>query len=784
MNSINKTGFLLIVLTLTTFVNAQITVIGKIVDNTNEPIVFANVVLLDKENNNVIVGTITNKEGFFKIETNKKEEFNLQISYVGFDDFVKRIKSTIDLGKIVLISNNKLDEVVITARKTIIEKKEDKIIFNVQNTALNKGNDGIEVLQKAPIIWVNSADQILIRQEPVTILVNGRKLNITGADLSNYIKNLNATNIKKIEIQTTASANIDGDATGGIVNIILNKKLLGLKANIKTYYTHYEKELFDLHNGISLNYGSEKWNTYLIYNNTKNKGFGKFSSEFITKENQQSQLSVGDFNSKKDKHNYKLGFVTELSKKQDFGLEFYGTNNNNSFNKNNDILIAKNTPIVKGISSSKEQSDKYIYNTVLNYNYKIDTLGGNLKITAEYLKHNFNSIADINSTYELGDFDDNTEKNTTNSKTNMYVIQTDLYKVLFKKIKTDIGIKNTLTKRDNNALSETLTGDTYIPNDRTSEFDYKENILAGYISVGYNLNETNYFKMGLRIENTNFTSIDKLNGDKNTRNYNSWFPSLYYSKDLSNKNSISLSYSRRLRRPSFNTLNNRINKTNDFSYDIGNPNLNPEFIDKYNINFSKKHQSFSLYLNNTTGAISGVWKIEDGIAIHQNQNYGTRKQYGFEYSVLGSIIKWWEVKGVGELFHKNFKNPEYNLNKTAVFFNLRNSFKINKTTSLDVSGHYISPFLSANYISAESYIANLVLKKTFLDNKLSLRFYVDDIFNSQRDKSVGDYLDFYHNFHQKRNTRSFTIWLRYNFSTKNRTSDKKNQSKNDTKNRL
>lgn len=784
MKKTKKIALLICLLTFTSFINAQITITGTVVDIDNKPIEFANVILLNKDKTEIILGTITDEKGYFKIETDIKIEKNLQISYVGFTDFFKIISNSVGLDKIILKSNKKLDEVVITARKKIIERKDDKIIFNVQNSPLNKGNNGLEVLQSVPIIWVNNTDQVLIRKELVTILVNGRKLNLSGTDLSNYIKNLNSENIKKVEIQTYASANIDGNVTGGIVNIILKKKSLGLNANIKSYYSHYGKELFDLYNGISLNYGSEKWNAYLLYNFTKNKGNGLFNSEFIIKDNQQSQLTTGDFISQKDTHNYKLGFVSELTKNQEFGLEFYGINNNNTFNSSNGILITENTPIARGYNSLKEDSKKYIYNTILNYEYKMDTLNGNLKITADYLKHNFNNIANNISVYEFGSFIDNTEKNTSNSNTDVFSLQTDLYKLFFRKFKTDIGAKYITTKRYNSLVSETLTNNEYITNDRTGVFDYKENIFSGYISVGYNLDKNNYFKIGLRVENTNFLSIDKSNGDKNTRNYNSWFPSLYYSGKFYNNNSISLSYSRRLRRPSFSTLNNRVNKINDFRFDTGNPNLNPEFIDKYEIHINKKKQSFSIYLNNTKDAINGIWRIENDIAIHQNQNYGTNKQYGFEYSILNNITKWWEIKGIGELFHKNFKNYDFNLNKTTTFFNVRNNFKIDKTTSFTISGNYMSSFLSANYINAENYSANLVLKKSFLNNKLNIRLYVDDIFNSQRNKSRAEFIGSNFSFYQKRNTRSFTIWLRYSFLSKNKTSNKRNQTRNETKNRL
>jgi len=775
---------LLYLLTFTSFVNAQIIVTGIVKDNTNEPIEFANVVLLDKKSNDIISGTISDEEGNFLIETNKKDNLTLSISYVGFTDFFKNINTSINIGTITLNSNNELDEVVITSRKKVIEKRDDKIIFNVQNSPLNKGNDGIEVLQNAPNIWVNDADEILIRQEPVIVLINGRKLNLTGSALSNYIKNLDSENIQKIEIQTNSSVNTDANATGGVVNIILKKKPLGFKTNFKSYYTHFDENLFTSYNGISLDYGSKKWNTYLLYNFTKGKGSGVFNSEFITKQNPQSQLSKGNFNSNKNTHNYKIGVISELSKNQNLGLEFYGTHNKNIFDSNNELFIAGELPIAKANNTLNEHVDKYIYNTTIHYSCKIDTLNGYLNLTADYLKHNFNNISNSNSVYEFGAFIDDTEKNTSNSNTNVYSAQADLYKLFLNKFKTDIGVKYIETKRYNSHLSETLTGSSYIPNDRTSEFDYKENILAGYISVGYDYNEKNYIKLGVRLENTGFTGLDILTADTNTHNYNSWFPSFYYSRKLANNNSLSLNYSRKLRRPSFNLLNNRINKTNDFSYDIGNPNLTPEFIDKYEVSLNNKKHSASIYFNNTTDAINGVWRIEDNIAIHQNQNYGTRKRYGFEYSVLGKFAKWWEVKGIGELFHKNFINANYNLNKTTVFVNMQNNLSINKTTSFSLSGSYMSPFLSANYTGAESYNVNLVLKKSFLDNKLNLRFYIDDIFNSQKNQNKGEFIDFNHNFYQKRDTRSFTIWLRYDFSTKSKVQDNRNNSKNNTRNRL
>ncbi len=522
----------------------------------------------------------------------------------------------------------------------------------------------------------------------------------------------------------------------------------------------------------------------MSYNYKKNKGDGYFNSDFIIKSNQQSQSTKGDYNSKNGYHNYRLGFAAELSKKQDFGLELYGNNNKTTFKKNNNIFITNDIPILQGDNFLNEKSEKYLYNVILNYTYKIDTINSKLKITADYIKHNYDNVADNNSFYDYGNVN-NTERNTTNSETDLYSVQADLFKNFRNKIKTELGLKYGLTNRHNSLLSETLTSGKYVSNDRTSKLDYNERIIASYVSIGYNLNQKNYIKIGLRVENTDFLSNDKLRNDKNARNYFSWFPSAYYSNKLSKNSAISIGYSRRLQRPSFNILNNRVNKINDFSFDIGNPNLKPEFIDKYDISYNLKNHFFSIYFNNTTDAIIGIWRIEDSISIHQNQNYGTNRQFGFQYSSANiNLTKWWIFRGNLHLYHRQFSNPNFNLEKTTFFFFLRNNFIINKTTSIEIYGNYMSPFLSANYIWAENISTNLIIKKSFFDNKLNIRLYIDDIFNTQRNKCKAEFIDSYFNLYDKSNTQSFTVWISYRFGTKKQIRNEKNQSSNDTKNRL
>ena len=255
------------------------------------------------QNDSLLTADLTDAKGAFYFDL-LPANYTLLALHFGTPVFKKNVllDQPLHLGTLPIDQNIELEEVVINAEKKIIERKEDKIIYNVENTLLHKGNNGLEVLQNAPIVWVDNDGQILIRQETATVYIDGSKINLVGINLSNYIKSLDAENIKTIEIQTNASANIDGDVTGGIINIILNKKPLGHSINTRVYRTHYNKEYADTYGGVSLNYGSKKWNTYALYSYKENIGGGNFDSEFSIKKNQQTQKTLGTFENTKDNH--------------------------------------------------------------------------------------------------------------------------------------------------------------------------------------------------------------------------------------------------------------------------------------------------------------------------------------------------------------------------------------------------------------------------------------------------------------------------------------------------
>ncbi|CAA0145883.1 outer membrane beta-barrel protein [Tenacibaculum maritimum] len=758
---------------------AQLQIRGVVRDSLDVGIALAEVILETKENK-IVKGVVTNKQGIFECSI-KKGYYKLSIRFLGYKTWSTDIflADNYDLGVIILHEGtDTLNEVVVQSKKPFIEKIEDKLVFNIENTFLSKGNTVAEVLRYTPNVWVGSDGDILIKQQPAAIQVNGRRIRLKGDALVDFLETINSEDIKKIEVQLNSSADLDASIDVGVVNIITKRKS-GINGGLRSYYTYYEQSPYDFYNALSLNYGAEKWNFYGAYNFKESDGIGEFNSSLMYKSSKEKQVTKGGFDSFSRKHTYRLGFYMEVSENQNLGVEFYGNSNKSNFLGDN-LVSFKET---KGRNETKDIGDKFLNSLSLNYHYAIKPIKSSFAFYGDFLKHNYDSEILNNSIYP-SNFTSNFEKNNSNSQTRVVSAQLDFETVYNKKITSKVGSKISKTKRQNKLTSKVLVGNSFQDNmERNTNFNYDEDVVSFYGILKYKENK-NFFNLGFRLERTSFSNLDILMNDFVSNSFVNIFPSFYYSRTFSKKKSLSFSFSRNINRPSFNSLNNRINKINDFRFDIGNPNLAPEFTNRYELVFTLPKQSLSLYVNDTKDVINGVWRIENDIAIHQNQNFGINTQYGVIYNYNDKWKKWWQLRFSGALFYRHFKNSFLSLSKLTSSFSLVNRFQINATTFLHIDAHYTTPFISSNYKNSENISVNLYLGKSFLANKLNCRLYLDDLLNTVRTRNNAMFVDADFNFYQKRNTRGITFWVAYNFNSKKKISNKRNTTKNMIKNRL
>ena len=761
---------------------------GEVVDSDGQSIEFASVFIQNSQDPNIQNGIITEADGRFKLKVPKTGSYKISISFIGFQNYEDslQINQSLNLGQVVLqTAVNELGEVLVTAEKKIMERKEGKLIFNVQNSPLKSGYDGMELLQRTPYLLVDDNGGIVMKNETVTVMINGKISNLSGDALANYLRNITSDQIKSIQVQTHLSANTDAESSGGVVNIILKKKKIGLDGTLRGDHTFRGDGDFTNYNSLVFNYGASKWNVYGTYNFRKQTTLSRNTggAEYFVSKNLLEE--DGTWANDRNRHNYQLGFTTDLSDNQVFGIEGFGTNAGNILTVRNGMVFSNQGDVLdKGQTNLDGIVDSDLYSLTANYAITIDTFNSSIKLFADYATQGLTNKNNVNSFYELAFFQDNLERNTTQNRTDIYAFQADLEKYLKHKIKLSLGTKYTATVRENRLLVESNVNDIWTETSRTSSFDYNENVWAAYLSANKKIG-THFFEAGLRLENTDLKRTDYTQDTIIQQNYTDLFPNLYYSKDLKNNNLFSFSYSRRLRRPSFQFLNNYVIKINDFRYELGNPDLRPEYVNNFELGFSQKKQSVEVYYQKTNEAINGIYYLEGEVSFYQKFNAGSQTQVGVSYNRFGNLLPWWYIKASTGVYNRKFTDEDGtdSFKRTTGYVDVTNNFKLGPTTNLELSGWYRSKLEDAYYIAFPAYRMDIMIQQTFLNKRLMARIYLLDIFDSILYENERPFDTFTSRRIHDPQSQRLSLWLVYNFSGsggKNR----KNRSKNEARRRL
>jgi len=274
---------------------AQVKLSGKVVTIGGEPVSYATVHLLTPDSA-IIKSDMTKEDGGFQLII-KPGKYTFQINQFGKLLYKKSLQlyNNTDMGVISVEIVNNLATVVIKGSKQLVKQEFDKLTFDVENSPLKSGYNGLEVLARAPKLQVNAAGEVLLRNATPMIMINGRKQNLSGEELANYLMGLNAEMIKSIEIQTLGSANIDASAKGGVINIILKKAPVGFSSTLTSSYTYRKGNYWSGYTGLNNNYGSDKWNFYSKIGYRKDNDYGSFITRKDFINTGGNNLATGDF---------------------------------------------------------------------------------------------------------------------------------------------------------------------------------------------------------------------------------------------------------------------------------------------------------------------------------------------------------------------------------------------------------------------------------------------------------------------------------------------------------
>ena len=754
---------------------------GVVVDQkTKEPVEYATVALQSIKDSTIVGGGVTNSKGKFYINELKLGRYILIVDFIGFKRYTSepfglgREGVAKDFGKIEmeLSGENELQEVEVQVDKPLITTAIDKKVFNAEKNITSSGGTALDVLQNVPSVEVDQDGNVGLRgNQNVTVLIDGKPSGLTGGSRQALLEQIPASSIENIEVITNPSAKYDPDGMSGIINIILKKnKLKGFNGMVSTQVgngridqTTSRFSTINKYNvNTSLGYRDHRFNAYGNLTLNKRK---RFSEGAVDRESAQTgsvfglgQTSYNDGN--RDSYMGKVGLDIYLTKKSTINTSAtYNSRNRNGIEQINYTDYFNNNITAIRIRDNDDLHGGSSLDLNVGFTQEFNKKDQNLSIQ---LNQSMGSH-DKDGVYEETIYDENylfqsafDQQNIEDNKNSVSTIQLDYVHPVNDKLKFETGFKTIIRAIDNDfkAYNDGVT-DSLLNN----RFLYNEQIHAAYGIAHYKINEKWSTQVGLRQEITNYES--KLVDSDTTfpNSYNPLFPSAYLNYAFDEYSNLNLSYSRRINRPSIHSLNPFTDYSNPLLLRSGNPFLQPEYINSYELAYSKYTKKGisinpSLYYKHTIDVITRVVRTDTAVVnrrIVKRENIGTTDTYGVEFVFSGKVQPYWRMT-VSSNFYWNKTTSDLediDLNNDAIGGRLSfiNNFTIKKNTDIQVISWYNMPrYFALGYIKYMGSI-DFAIKHKIWDGKADISLRVSDILDTQRFAIILDYDDENSNAH-------------------------------------
>ncbi|WP_300978212.1 outer membrane beta-barrel family protein [Flavobacterium sp.] len=781
---------------------AKLKVTGKVIEkNSKQPLEYATITLKNTANPKMIAGGVTNNKGEFTIEVSSGT-YDIIIEFISFKSTTikeKNITENLSLGVIGLTEDAaQLNEVVVRAEKTTVEIKLDKKVYNVGSDLMVKGGTVSDVLDNIPSVAVDAEGNVSLRgNENVRILIDGRPSN--AINITEALRLIPADAIEKVEVVTNPSARYDAEGGGGLLNIILKKgKNQGFNG------TFIANTGYPDNHGLSgtLNYKTEKFNLFTTqgYNYRNNPGNGLTNSKYFNTDGSVKNYVYEDRSNDRfnNAYNGTAGIEWYIDKSTSWtnSINYRKSNGNNEDNVFQDNYDKDFAYIFTRNRLNKEDSDSENFEFASNFIKNFKKEGHKLSVDISISSNkDLNSalITDKATNDPVVKLDDS--RNNQDQKRNLFVV--DYVLPLGKGQQFEAGYRGEFTNL-NTDYAVTSNG---VPVDIFTNFlEYKERINAFYTQYGVKVNKLSML-FGLRYEDSNIDINFFKTNDFTTKKYGNLFPSAFFTYELSDKSSASISYSKRIQRPRGRFLNPFNNFASNINVFVGNPDLDPALTDAIDFGYIKRWEkltlSTSLYYNTTKDAFQFVrrdsGKTVNGITVIESSpiNLGTEMRTGFEFTLNYSPYKWWKlnsnfnffaVQTRGDYVYTNSLNQviTQNFDFDATSWSTRLTSKITLPAKIDWQTNltYNGPQENKQGKRLGILAMNLGFSKDILKDKATVAFNVNDVFNSRKMMSetlipsVESYSEM--QFRERQFTLSFTY--RFNKAKNEREKPKKNMN--------
>lgn len=737
---------------------------GIVKDENGKPFAGTTVTLLRATDSAAVKFTATRADGLFTFEGLQPGAYLIKTTRVGYESAFTKIlalkDADITVDDIVSVkANNDLANVVVTAKKPIVEMKADKTILNVEGTINAVGSDALELLRKAPGVMVDKDDNLSVSGKTgVQVYIDGRPTPLSGKDLADFLKSMQSSNVEAIEIITNPSSKYEAAGNAGIINIRLKKnKAFGTNGSVNAGWAIGTYAKYNA--GLSLNNRNKKTNLFGNYNFNENKNLNTmqlYRSLFDTVFDQRNTMLNRGTN-----HSYKVGMDYYASKKSTFGIIVNGIVNDNSMESQSRTPISfepTKTVIKNLVANNSSVGDRSNININTNYRY-VDTSGKELNLDADYAHYDiFSNQMQPNIYFDpTGQIEQSRIVYNMISPTNidLYSFKTD-YEQPFKKGKLGVGGKISFVNTDNDFQRYNVySSGKELDKDRSNRFDYKENINALY--VNYNRPFKGFLvQAGLRVENTNIVGVS--NGQKNIagnyiaydstfkRDYTDFFPSVAVTFNKNPMSQFGLSYSRRIDRPAYQDLNPFEFKLDEYTFMKGNTNLRPQYTNSFGLSHTYKYKLTTTlnysHVKDIFAQLIDTAEVSKSFQTKQNLATQDIVSLNISYPIMyKAYMGFVNFNSNYSSFKADFgSGRKVDLDVFSYDFYMQNSIKFAKTWTAELSGFYTAPSIwQGTFASKAIGGVDMGFQKMMLKGKGTLKATFTDVFRTMRWKGESNF---------------------------------------------
>ncbi|WP_236049359.1 TonB-dependent receptor domain-containing protein [Hymenobacter negativus] len=761
------------------------TITGTLATAAGAPIEFATITLHRAADSTVVKSEFSDAQGHFQLEAPSGGRYRVSAAQVGFERHwsapFELPTAGLALPAIALKASiaTALKEVTVTARKPLFERQADRTVVNVEDSPLSAGSTTLDVLTRSPGVTVGSGDALSLRgRQGVLVMIDGKRVAMSGTELADYLRNLPADQLKNIELITNPPAKYDAQGGAGIIAINLKKdQRQGTNGNLSTSFGRGQYNKYNA--TLSLNHRRGPLNLFGTYGFAERDGFQALtihrdflsSGQITGTSDQENSLVVQNA-----AHTYNAGLDYNLTKRSTVGVSVNGQSVHVTQNGPSTAAQADATGVPTRRYLADNQRKLRFPNAAANLNFKhefVDSLGQReLTADADYARYQSVRLQTLTTAFELPIQSPIILDSDQRGTLTIQSFKADYVQPLSKLAKLEAGVKTSLVHSDNNVLFlNTQDGATTIDTNQSNHFIYKENINAAYLTVSHSTPKTT-LTAGLRAEQTNATGRQEVGGEPFApRHYTQFFPSAAVRQVLNEKHEVSLSLSRRIDRPTYNQLNPFRSYIDATTYGSGNPGLLPQTSYNLELNhtFRQKFTTGLSWSITSNPIINAVQPAPDGsnFVVARDVNLDRQDTYTLTLGAALEPFKWWTTNNNVVVYYARFVGnlagtaldkgrPAFNLTSTS-------TFTLGHGWGADLTGTYQSRQLYGFFDLQAQGQLTLGVSKGVLENKGTLKLNAADVLYTQKTRATSTYNNYQEQFYQRFDSRVVTLAFTYRF---------------------